>query len=146
MADQEEEDLKMALRMSMQHEPPEPKRSRPGENKAAAREEMESPELRNRRMQRELMASAAEKRITASRNASVISVAAPKVEKSIKERKDIDMGSEGIADCKGENIMGMFGKSGVELSMAEAHQLFSMIFGVEVTKAILAQWSNQGIR
>nr|GMC55242.1 ubiquitin carboxyl-terminal hydrolase FAM188A [Ipomoea batatas] len=33
-----------------------------------------------------------------------------------------------------------------ELSMAEAQQLFLMIFGNEVTKGVLAQWSNQGIR
>nr|GMC52563.1 ubiquitin carboxyl-terminal hydrolase FAM188A [Ipomoea batatas] len=33
-----------------------------------------------------------------------------------------------------------------ELSMAEAQQLFLMIFGNEVTKVVLAQWSNQGIR
>jgi len=33
-----------------------------------------------------------------------------------------------------------------ELSPEEANQLFAMVFGTEVSKGILAQWSNQGIR
>ena len=33
-----------------------------------------------------------------------------------------------------------------ELSLEEANQLFLVVFGTEVSKGILAQWSNQGIR
>ncbi|KAI5671221.1 hypothetical protein M9H77_11585 [Catharanthus roseus] len=149
MADQEEEDLRMALRMSMQHETPEPKRSKPGENKDTVGEEVESQELKNRRMQRELMASAAEKRMMAARNAATAS--AVRVEKSGKEEKSSGAATEGSVTNQGKKISlvkceGKIGNSGIELSMAEAHQLFSMIFGGEVTKDILAQWSNQGIR
>lgn len=35
---------------------------------------------------------------------------------------------------------------GDELSMEEAHKLFSMVFGNDISKGILSQWSNQGIR
>lgn len=139
----------MALRMSMQHETPEPKRSKPGENKDTVGEEVESQELKNRRMQRELMASAAEKRMMAARNAATAS--AVRVEKSGKEEKSSGAATEGSVTNQGKKISlvkceGKIGNSGIELSMAEAHQLFSMIFGGEVTKDILAQWSNQGIR
>ncbi|CAK9185214.1 unnamed protein product, partial [Ilex paraguariensis] len=48
MADQEEDDMQMALKMSMQHEPPEPKRSKPRDNAAGPQAE-ESPEVKNRR-------------------------------------------------------------------------------------------------
>ncbi|KAL3513877.1 hypothetical protein ACH5RR_026594 [Cinchona calisaya] len=164
MADQEEDDLKMALRMSMQTEPPEPKRSKPGENSPAgsAEESEESQEMRNRRMQRELMAAAAEKRMMDTKNAAVATVATPavvvmeKVEKSGGEERTSGGGGGGggvagegwskgknVGLVKCENRMGNLGK---ELSMVEAQQLFSMIFGGEVTKGILAQWSNQGIR
>ncbi|CAM8938988.1 unnamed protein product [Rhodiola kirilowii] len=43
-----------------------------------------------------------------------------------REKKDVDMGEE--------------------LPMEKANQLFSMIFGESVSKGILAQWTNQGIR
>ncbi|KAG2665610.1 hypothetical protein I3843_15G015200 [Carya illinoinensis] len=132
MADQEEEDLRMAMRMSMQYSPPEPKRSKPREVPVGAPDgsSKDSPEAKSRRMKRELMATAAEKRMLASRIAtpSVGLGSAPKVEK--KENK---LGAEGVC-------------SGRELSEDEAKQLFSMVFGSEVSKDILAQWTNQGIR
>ncbi|CDP11389.1 unnamed protein product [Coffea canephora] len=159
MVDQEEEDLKMALRMSMQTEPPEPKRSKPGENTSAGggEESVESQEMRNRRMKRELMAGAAEKRMMAAKNAANAAAPMPatvpvaKVEKSGGEERRCGGGvaAEGvskeknIALLKCENRMGNLGK---ELSLMEAQQLFLMIFGGGVTKDILAQWSNQGIR
>ncbi|KAI6700354.1 hypothetical protein NL676_014678 [Syzygium grande] len=71
MADQEE-DLKMALRLSMQHSPPEPKRSKPRDTAAAAGGF--SPED-GRRMQMELVAAAAEKRMLAARSAGAASPA-----------------------------------------------------------------------
>ncbi|KAA8537890.1 hypothetical protein F0562_027530 [Nyssa sinensis] len=146
MADQEEEDLGMAMRMSMQHEPPEPKRSKPRENVVPVGSSEESPEVKNRRLQRELMAAAAEKRMMAAKSAAP-ACSASKVEKSVvgaKEKRSGGAGAEGqkgVDDCMGRNV-----NSGKELSPAEASQLFSMVFGCKVTKDILAQWTNQGIR
>lgn len=151
MADQEDEELKMALRMSMQKESPEPKRSKPGEEVVGAvGEEGESPEVKNRRLQRELMAAAAEKRmIVAAKN-----VAEPLAEKSGRS-------GSGVVECKDKsvnlvkdedkNVNLVKGEEkivnlGEELSVAEANELFSMIFGCEVTRDILGQWTNQGIR
>ncbi|KAF5467755.1 hypothetical protein F2P56_011973 [Juglans regia] len=131
MADQEEEDLRMAMRMSMQYSPPEPKRSKPRDAPVGAPDGLskESPEAKSRRMKRELMATAAEKRMLASRIAtpSVGLGSASKIEK-----KENELGAEGVC-------------SGRELSENEAKQLFSMVFGSEASKDILAQWTNQGI-
>ncbi|CAI9116551.1 OLC1v1017728C1 [Oldenlandia corymbosa var. corymbosa] len=150
MANQEDEDLKMALRMSMQHESPEPKRSRPGGSNTppgAGCGAEESPETRNRRLQRELMAAAAEKRMMAAKNVAPVTTAvAMEVEKSVG--KESCGGGEPVAEISLESV----GKNvypvnpGKELSAEDAQQLFSIIFGDEVTKDILAQWSNQGIR
>ncbi|CAK9134713.1 unnamed protein product [Ilex paraguariensis] len=137
MADQEEDDMQMALKMSMQHEPPEPKRSKPRDNAAGPQAE-ESPEVKNRRLQRELMAAAAEKRMMAAKNAATAVVSVSKVGKSVKEEEG---GSASGAECKKKEV-----NLGKELSPAEANELFSMVFGGEVTKDVLAQWSNQGIR
>ncbi|GMY14015.1 hypothetical protein FCV25MIE_09254 [Fagus crenata] len=62
MADQEE-DLRMAMRMSMQPSPLEPKRSKPRDAPARAPDVSpdESPDSKSGRLQRELMATAAEK-------------------------------------------------------------------------------------
>lgn len=148
MADHDEDDLKMALRMSMQqHNHPEPKRSKSRDDSGGSGEvPEESPEMKNRRMQRELMASAAEKRMEATKSA-VPAMSAPKSAESVKEVKISGSGMEGksksvsLETCKEKN-----GNSGAELSTAEAHQLFSMIFGKEVSRNVLAQWCNQGIR
>nr|GLL39574.1 ubiquitin carboxyl-terminal hydrolase FAM188A [Ipomoea trifida]GMD50233.1 ubiquitin carboxyl-terminal hydrolase MINDY-3 [Ipomoea batatas] len=133
MADQEDEDLKMALRMSLQSDSPEPKRSKPGEN-AVGGEEEESPEVRNRRKQRELMAAAAEKRMMAAKHAAA------------EQEKP---GGSSAGTDKALNLVKREDKNvnlGKELSVAEAEQLFSLIFGSAVTKEVLRQWSNQGIR
>lgn len=132
MADQEDEELKMALRMSMQKESPEHKRSKPGE-------EGESPEVKNRRLQRELMAAAAEKRMMA-------------MAKNLVVEKKRGGSSSGVVQCKVDKSVNLVkGEEknvnlGEELTIEEANELFSMIFGCEVTKDILGQWSNQGIR
>lgn len=132
MADQEDEELKMALRMSMQKESPEHKRSKPGE-------EGESPEVENRRLQRELMAAAAEKRMMA-------------MAKNLVMEKKSGGSSSGVVECKVDKSVNLVkGEEenvnlGEELTIEEANELFSMIFGCEVTKDILGQWSNQGIR
>ncbi|WCJ43372.1 Ubiquitin carboxyl-terminal hydrolase MINDY-3 [Euphorbia peplus] len=128
MADQEEEDLRMALRMSMQNSPPEPKRSKPRDAPAAP-----GPPEDSRRLQRELMAAAAEKRLLACK---VDSPCKP-VDKSPVKTADFDKKKE---FCAKEGTLGK------ALSNEEANQLFSMVFGSVVSKDILAQWSNQGIR
>ncbi|KAB5557303.1 hypothetical protein DKX38_008212 [Salix brachista] len=138
MADQEEEDLRTALRMSMQSSPPEPKRSKPRDGGAP----VESPEDL-RRMKRELMAAAAEKRLletsvsfpSPSQSPSPSKATADKnpVKSADSVRKEVDFGVKE-------------GSSGKELSIEEANELFSMVFGSGVSKDILAQWSNQGLR
>ncbi|MBA0623936.1 hypothetical protein Godav_009370 [Gossypium davidsonii] len=132
MADQqEEEDLRMALRMSMQNSPPEPKRSKPRDT--AILPAATTPE-ESRQLQRELMAAAAEKRMLAAAKA-----APPSSSQSKNERSgDFEM-KEAEKKAKEVNL-------GNELSDKEAHQLFAMVFGTGVSKDILAQWSNQGIR
>ncbi|CAI9754414.1 unnamed protein product [Fraxinus pennsylvanica] len=130
-----------------QHKHPEPKRSKSRDDYGGSGEvPEESPEMKNQRMRRELMASAAEKRMEAAKNAAA-TVSAPKSAESMKEVKISGSGIEGkskslsLETCQEKN-----GNSGAELSTADAHQLFSMIFGNEVSRNVLAQWSNQGIR
>ena len=62
MANQEE-DLRMAMRMSMQPSPLEPKQSKPRDAPAGASDVSpdESPNSKSGRLQRELMATAVEK-------------------------------------------------------------------------------------
>ncbi|KAL0369322.1 UNVERIFIED_CONTAM: Ubiquitin carboxyl-terminal hydrolase MINDY-3 [Sesamum calycinum] len=171
MANQEDEDLKAALRQSMQqHESPEPKRSKPRENSGVgggAPQPEESPEVRSRRIQRELMAAAAEKRLAAAKSAAA--TAAENVEsgrdvriekqmaevksaavKNVEGVKDVKIGGlEGDSKGKGVNLEKVDGRSrisGTSISVLEAEKLFFMIFGNRVSKDVLAQWSNQGIR
>ncbi|XP_015073824.1 ubiquitin carboxyl-terminal hydrolase MINDY-3 [Solanum pennellii] len=160
MADQEDEELKMALRMSMQKESPEPKRSKPGEEEvsgAGGGEEGESPEVKNRRRQRELMAAAAEKRMLALPKNVVVEKSGGSGNRVVEcKGKSVNLvkGEErNVNLVKGEekNVNLVKGKEKnvnlrEELPLAEANELFSMIFGCEVTKDILGQWTNQGIR
>ena len=125
--DQDDEDLQMALKMSMQ--PPEPKRSKPGEAGAPVEE---SPESKSRRVQRELMAAAAEKRM--------MMMAAARSQQQPPSAVPPSASAGTVAEPKkSENLA-------KELSVDEANQLFSMVFGSNVSKEILAQWTNQGIR
>lgn len=122
----------MALRMSM-NEPPEPKRSKPRENSIG--ESLES----DRKSQRELMAAAAEKRMISARGVPESPSLISKVEKTeISERVS---NSSNLMEIKKESAV-----LGSEISAEEARMLFSMVFGEGVSKDILAQWSNQGIR
>ncbi|XP_075633165.1 uncharacterized protein LOC142605621 [Castanea sativa] len=134
MADQEEEDLRIALRMSMQHSPPEPKRSKPRDTPAGV--PAVSPDESPRRLQRELMAAAAEKRMLAARTGSASGLAG----------SGLGLGSVSKVEKKEKNLGVESVNLGKELSQEEAKQLFSMVFGTEVSKDILAQWTNQGIR
>ncbi|XP_057793641.1 uncharacterized protein LOC131010235 [Salvia miltiorrhiza] len=137
IADQEDEDLKMALRLSMQqHESPEPKRSKSKEDSGAEGSPEESPEAKNRQVQREIMAAAAEKRMAAASSVEV-------VEDVYMVGPDDEAKGKGLSLDEGE---AKNRDSGMELPVAEANQLFSMIFGEGVSKEVLAQWCNQGIR
>ncbi|XP_039124294.1 ubiquitin carboxyl-terminal hydrolase MINDY-3 [Dioscorea cayenensis subsp. rotundata] len=135
MADREDEELQMALRMSLQSSPPEAKRSKPREGAE------ESPEARNRRLQRELMASAAEKRIRATENKSPS--LSPKVE---SPNKNVGPSGVPVSITEARRTAERKVRSGEALPPEVANELFSMVFGSGVSKGILAQWSNQGIR
>ncbi|ESQ31061.1 hypothetical protein EUTSA_v10011324mg [Eutrema salsugineum] len=147
MADhQEDEDLKLALQMSMQYNPPEPKRSKPIEETGSGSQlrgsSGESPEAKSRRLQREIMAAAAEKRMMvfpksppAQAKPRALALASP-----IAVGNEAVKIGEAMRSCDGD------GSSGNELSPEESNQLFTMVFGNEVSKSVLAQWTNQGIR
>jgi len=77
------------------------------------------------------MAAAAEKRIAAA--VRVLPSSLPPGKKSGELGRREELRSKSVNLSK-------------ELSAEEANQLFAMVFGIEVSKGILAQWSNQGIR
>lgn len=142
MADQgEDEDLQMAIRMSMT---PEPKRNKPRDEVAGVVSGLpeDSPESKTRR--RELMAAAAEKRMAAVVRVSPLPSRLPaSPSPAVKEEKK---GGE-VGIVKREEELVFKGESfSKELSAEEANKLFVMVFGSEVSKGILAQWCNQGIR
>uniref|UniRef100_A0A6V7QWB8 ubiquitinyl hydrolase 1 n=1 Tax=Ananas comosus var. bracteatus TaxID=296719 RepID=A0A6V7QWB8_ANACO len=159
MTHREDEELEMALRMSLQGAPPEAKRSKPRESAE------ESVEARNRRMQRELMAAAAEKRIRAAAESRNLSPARPMTaggEEEEEEEEEEAKGKSGAVAVEVPVVSGAEPDSwrsvkveegerrvvdaGEELSPSVANELFLMMFGSGVSKDVLAQWSNQGIR
>lgn len=143
--DQEDENLKMAIKMSLS--PQEPKRSKPQEDDLEGERGGESSEVRSQRMRRELMAAAAERRMKAAA-AAARSPSPPavvkKAEKAASLSSAVVVGEKAAAGPSSGGGEGS-GLVGEELSK-EAEQLFSMIFGSDVSKDILAQWTNQGIR
>ncbi|KAK3144792.1 hypothetical protein QOZ80_4AG0317920 [Eleusine coracana subsp. coracana] len=160
MGDREEdEELQMALRMSLQGSPPaqpEPKRSKPPPSPTA-----ESPEAEARRKQRELMAAAAEKRLRATASPSAARpspqtkplaaepapspVVTKEEEKAEPEPTVVPM-EEAKGEMKEVEVEEEAGEEGEELPLDVAEKLWAMVFGEGVSKAVLAQWSNQGIR
>ncbi|KAF7001759.1 hypothetical protein CFC21_017366 [Triticum aestivum] len=164
----EEEELQMALRMSLHGSPPaqpEPKRSKPPSPAG------ESPEAEARRKQRELMAAAAEKRLRSvappaavappvavaplsavvvpppSQPTAVVAeqTSAPEDVKVESESTVVPMEDVKEAEVELEVDVGEEEK-GEELHPELAEKLWLMVFGSGVSKAVLAQWSNQGIR
>ncbi|XP_029130057.1 ubiquitin carboxyl-terminal hydrolase MINDY-3 isoform X1 [Cajanus cajan] len=135
----EDEDLQMAIRMSMT---PEPKRSKPRDAVAGAVSVSpeDSPESKTRR--RELMAAAAEKRMAAAVRLSPSKP--PPARLSPSTPPPAMKGGELGRRVEEPRLKGV--NSSKELSADVANQLFTMVFGNEVSKGILAQWSNQGIR
>lgn len=147
MADHDDEELRMALQMSLQP-PPEAKRSKPREN-AGTGASMEVSEDNARRLQRELRASAAEKRMQSAQTPRVQTLS-PNIHMQegtgmaeVKERpftvdklspQQVYRGKRSIDD----ETQG--------LSVQQSEQLYSMVFGPQVTKDVLSQWCNQGFR
>ncbi|CAJ2629870.1 unnamed protein product [Trifolium pratense] len=135
MADRgEDEDLQMAIRMSMT---PEPKRNKPRDEVAGVISGLpeDSPESKTRR--RELMAAAAEKRMASIVRVSPSPASSPAT-KGVKKEAEVVKRVEELP-LRHESLS-------KELSAEEANKLFVMVFGSEVSKDILAQWCNQGIR
>eukprot|EP01018_Ginkgo_biloba_P011782 Gb_39285 [translate_table: standard] len=165
MADHDDEELQMALRMSLQPAP-EPKRSKPRENAGVSSVSPvsgESAEARNKRLQRELHAAAAEKRMLASQ----IVKASPRGEReNAGSNSPQQAGMQGFLEStkkpaaenrplsSTQQIVGekvYRGKRSADeesqaLSIQDAEQLYKMVFGISVSKDILAQWCNQGFR
>lgn len=142
--DQEDENLKMAIKMSLS--PQEPKRSKPQDDLEGERGG-ESSEARSQRMRRELMAAAAERRMKEAAAAKSPSQPAvvKKAEKATSLPSAVAVGEKAAVGPSSGGVEGS-GVVGEELSSKETEQLFSMIFGSDVSKDILAQWTNQGIR
>ncbi|CAD6263757.1 unnamed protein product [Miscanthus lutarioriparius] len=154
MGDREEdEELQMALRMSLQGSPPaqpEAKRSKPPPPAA------ESPEAEARRKQRELMAAAAEKRLRAAASPAAVSVArsspqpvvvepaAPALEATKEQEEEPEQAGVSMEEAK--EVEEEEEEKGEELPPDVAENLWAMVFGGGVSKTVLAQWSNQGIR
>ncbi|XP_062225623.1 uncharacterized protein LOC133924201 [Phragmites australis] len=148
MGDREEdEELQMALRMSLQGSlpaQPEPKRSKPPPPPDA-----EAPEAEARRKQRELTAAAAEKRLRAAASpaAVVMTRSSPQPlppEEEMGEPEPTGVSMEEVTEVEVE--VEEEGEEGEELPPDVAEKLWAMVFGGGVSKAVLAQWSNQGIR
>jgi hypothetical protein len=119
----------MAIQMSiqsMQISSSETKRSIPVET-VAGEVVLESPEENNRRFQTEKIAAAAaaEKRMMAGSESTSNVVK--------REKEEVEELEDGRIVSK-------------ELSIEEVNELFVAVFGYEVSKGILEQWCNQGIR
>ncbi|KAM0901103.1 hypothetical protein ACQ4PT_020201 [Festuca glaucescens] len=144
----EEEELQMALRMSLHGSPPaqpEPKRSKPPSPAG------ESPDAVARRKQRELMAAAAEKRLRSLPSpAAVVLPPPPPTVAPEAAKEDAKVEPEPTAvpmeDVKEAEMAVEVEVEGEELPPDVAEKLWVMVFGIGVSKAVLAQWTNQGIR
>ncbi|WVZ14451.1 hypothetical protein V8G54_012017 [Vigna mungo] len=108
---------------------PETKRSKPQDAAAGAVSESSKDSSESKIRRRELMAAAAEKRI-ATVKVLPSSLLPGKKSGELGRRKELRLKSVNLSK---------------ELSVEEANQLFSMVFGNEVSKGILAQWSNRRI-
>ncbi|KAF3791557.1 FAM188B protein [Nymphaea thermarum] len=139
MADHEDEDLQMALRMSLQHAP-EPKRSKPRESTAATAAE-ESPEARSRRIRRETLAAAAERRMMMGHTAA----GSPQQPAGAGARVVVPAAA-GTPERLAAGGKIAVGDHGEELSLADAEGLFSMVFGEGASKDIIEHWCKQGIK
>lgn len=146
MGEHDDEELKLAFRMSLQPAP-DAKRSKP-------RDVTESPEAMDRRLQRELRAAAAEQRRVSALGAldpsSSVQVDVPLTK--LRTPTKLTDRSEGLAplrDASAEKTNR--GKRRVEderqqLPLRLAEQLYLLVFGTKVSKDVLCQWCHQGFR
>lgn len=146
MGEHDDEELKLAFRMSLQPAP-DAKRSKP-------RDITESPEAMDRRLQRELRAAAAEQRRVSALGAldpsSSVQVDVPLTK--LRTPTKLTDRSEGLAplrDATSEKTNR--GKRRVEderqqLPLRLAEQLYLLVFGTKVSKDVLCQWCHQGFR
>lgn len=146
MGEHDDEELKLAFRMSLQPAP-DAKRSKP-------RDITESPEAMDRRLQRELRAAAAEQRRVSALGAldpsSSVQVDVPLTK--LRTPTKLTDRSEGLAplrDATAEKTNR--GKRRVEderqqLPLRLAEQLYLLVFGTKVSKDVLCQWCHQGFR
>ena len=140
MGEHDDEELKLAFRMSLQPPAPDAKRSKPRDVISN-----ETSEAMDRRLQRELRAAAAEQRR--------LSALGPlDVSSSVKLRTPTKL-TEGLAplrDAEKRTTMNR-GKRRVEdecqqLPLRVAEQLYMLVFGSQVSKDVLCQWCHQGFR
>ncbi|XP_047066047.1 ubiquitin carboxyl-terminal hydrolase MINDY-3 isoform X1 [Lolium rigidum] len=143
----EEEELQMALRMSLHGSPPaqpDPKRSKPPSLPAGG----ESPEAAARRKQRDLMAAAAEKRLRSLPSPQPAAAVSPPPPPPTPEAAKVEPEPAAVPmeDVKEAEMAVEVEVQGDELPPDVAEKLWVMVFGIGVSKAVLAQWTNQGIR
>ncbi|KAK1263743.1 hypothetical protein QJS04_geneDACA008635 [Acorus gramineus] len=147
MADRFEEDelLQMAIHMSLHTSPPDPKLSKPRQGCSVIEE---SPEAREQRVlraaaeERRMLSSGRTASFIASPNAAGKSVIASSggVEVAVEEGVSVSTSSEERREAGCVPVL----EEALPLEVAE--KLFYMVFGSDVSRDILGQWSNQGIR
>ncbi|KAG6549759.1 hypothetical protein Mapa_008739 [Marchantia paleacea] len=169
MGEHDDEELQRAFRMSLQPVP-DAKRSKPRDNAtlssppATPPSSTETAEARDRRLQREILAAAAEQR----RTRSMARGGSPGfIDPSISSSSQVNVSNEhrspgkiaapvqdrlqGQAGVRELGEKSVRGKRRVEderqqLPYRVAEQLHTMVFGTNVSKDVLAQWCNQGFR
>uniref|UniRef100_A0A0D6QZU1 ubiquitinyl hydrolase 1 n=1 Tax=Araucaria cunninghamii TaxID=56994 RepID=A0A0D6QZU1_ARACU len=150
MADHDDEELKMALQMSLQP-PPEAKRSKPLEN-AGTSDSNEAPDARARRLQREQLADAAEKRMLFAQmnKAGNAAPSLVRVQQAVtapaSPAKERPPPAERPSQPLPQQVKRSVERESQSLSSGQAEELYHMVFGRTVTKDILSQWCKQGFR
>eukprot|EP00249_Psilotum_nudum_P014067 c24646_g1_i1 orf=494-2491(+) len=173
MGEPDDEELQRAFLMSLQPAP-DAKRSKPGDNIGTPFATTtgvvpgESSDARDRRMQRELRAAAAERRMLANKelcSSSLFEQQALSPEKCSRIPQTMFpphasskpsssgkvSGSERHGNPRDDGDRGTRGRRkvsdiGEQLPFHVADQLFTLVFGSNVSKDVLAQWCNQGFR
>ncbi|KAL2649670.1 hypothetical protein R1flu_017798 [Riccia fluitans] len=171
MGEHDDEELQRAFRMSLQPVIPDAKRSKPRDNAITLASPPatppspteESAEARDRRVQRELLAAAAEQRrtrLSMARPGFVDVSSSSQIDILVNEHRTPSKGAAaqiqdrmqgGQASVRELGEKSMRGKRRVEderqqLPYRLAEQLHTMVFGTNVSKDVLAQWCNQGFR
>ncbi|KAM7259609.1 hypothetical protein ACFE04_015350 [Oxalis oulophora] len=134
MADQRDEDMRDVINMSME---------RSLEQKRVRDDEIDPP-VDRRRLQRELMAAAAEKRMLFSKPPTRIAAVTSSPVKRGGSADSLDKKTE--TGVRAVNVRSVNGNVVEELSAEESERLFMMVFGSDVSRDVLNQWTNQGIR